>query len=327
MTGVELTSHAYPLDPAGQQELIALWRSEWTHTDYDWLRALNGDYAETLRTVSVVARIDGRPVASATVNFARLSPEVCLVGNVVTLAEWRGQGLAKTVTDAAVALGFDADCTMAFLGSSRRNGNVYERCGFTRLAGSIMSRAAPAGGNPDAVFTPGQTVEVRDAVWGDMPGFVHLLTQPVADSVIDYPRGLISIAQADPLRCVSAFAVVREAIDREGGAMLVLSAPGSHRVFGLATLTPGPGPGRKHRAIIDVATHANYADSRTDLASRLIDEAAQRKLELLEARVAAGDTGKLALLARAGFRPVGTLRAHLRLRTGDTDVVQLEMHL
>ncbi|MEQ1769568.1 MAG: GNAT family N-acetyltransferase [Devosia sp.] len=327
MTEVELTSHTYPLDPAGQQELIELWRSEWTRTDYDWLAALNGDWADTLQTTTVMARIDGRAVASATVNFARQSSETCLVGNVVTLAEWRGRGLAKTVTDAAVALGFEAGCTMAFLGSSRRNGNVYERCGFTRLAGSIMSRAASPDLDANVGFSPGQAVEVRDAVWGDMPGFVRLLTQPVADSVIDYPRGLVAMAHADPLRCVSAFAVVREEVDREGGAMLVLAARGGHRIFGLATLTPGPGPGRRHRAIVDVAVHANYATSRADLASRLLDEAARRKLQLLEARVGAGDSGKLDVLARAGFQVVGTLRGHLRLRAGDADVMQLEMRL
>ncbi len=327
MSAVELTHHHYPLDPAGQQELIALWRSEWTRTDYDWLEALNGDYAQTLTTVSIVARVDGRAVASATVNFARHSPETCLIGNVVTLADFRGKGLAKSVTEAAVALGFDAGCTMAFLGSSKRNGNVYERCGFTRLAGSIMSRSAPGYTGTGREFSTHQAVEIREAVWGDMPGFVRLLTEPLADSVVDEPRGLVSIAAADPLRCVSAFAVVREDVSREGGVMLMLASRDGHRIFGMATLTPGPGASGKHRATIDLAVHANYAALREELAARLLDEAAARDLTHLDARVAVADTGKLDVLSRAGFRPVATLEGYLRLRDGLADAVRLERRL
>lgn len=327
MNVVELTHHPYPLDPAGQQELIGLWRSEWTRTDYDWLEALSGDYADSLETVSVVARIEGHPVASATVNFSKRSPETCLIGNVVTLAAFRGRGLAQQVTDAAVALGFDAGCTLAFLGSSRLNGNVYERCGFARLAGSMMRRTAPGYTDTGAEFVAGQAVEVREAQWGDMPGFVRLLTQPIADSVIDDPRGLVSIAHADPVRCVSAFAVVREDVDRHGGAMLMLASPEGSRIFGVGTLTPGPGSSGRHRAVIDLAVHANYAPSREDMTARLLDEASKRKLSLLEARVAAADTGKLDVLSRAGFHAIATLRGHLRLRTGPADAVQLEMRL
>ena len=326
MSPVELTRHPYPLDPAGQQELIALWRSEWTRTDYDWLEALNGDYADTLQTISVVARIEGRAVATATVNFPRHSPETCLIGNVVTLAGFRGRGLAAQITDAAVALGFAAGCSLAFLGSSRQGGNVYERCGFTRLAGSIMRRAAPGFTDTGGEFAAGQPVDIRAAQWGDMPGFVRLVTQPMTDSVIDYPRGLLSIAHADPVRCVSAFPVVHAEITSHGGAMLVLAARDSPRILGLATLTPGPA-GRKHRAIVDLAVHANYTACRDDMAARLLAEAASRNLEHLDAVVATADTGKLDALTRAGFRPVATLPGHLRLRAGFANAVQLERRL
>ena len=40
---VTLTTCTYPVQPAVQQQLIDLWRSEWTRTDYDWLEALSGD--------------------------------------------------------------------------------------------------------------------------------------------------------------------------------------------------------------------------------------------------------------------------------------------
>jgi GNAT superfamily N-acetyltransferase len=323
---IKLSRHAYPLEPAGQQELIGLWRSEWTRTDYDWLEALNGDYADTLRTVSVVARIDGRAVASATVNFAAHAPETCLIGNVVTLAAFRGQGLAKLVTDAAVAIGFEAGCTLAFLGSSRMEGNVYERCGFIRVAGSIMCRAAP-GFEADMTFAPGHAVALRDAQWGDMTGFVRLLTQPLADAVIDMPRGLMSIAAADPKRCVSAFPLVHESVHQRGGVVLMLAAIDSSRIFGMGTLTPGPAPSVSHRGIVDVAAHASYATHRDEMLARLLAAAGSRRIETLEAVVVTSDTAKLEALGRAGFRPVATLPGHLRLRSGPADAVRLELKL
>lgn len=327
MNTIDLTLQTYPVDPVGQQQLIALWRSEWARTDYDWLEALNGDYAETLTTTSVVAHLDGTAAATATVTFAKRSPETCLIGNVVTLAAFRGRNLAQAVVHAAVELGFDAGCNRAFLGSSRTIGNVYERCGFSRLAGSIMRRDAPGHVENGEEFVSGQTVEIRNTVWGDMPGFVHLLTQPFADAVIDYPRGLLTIAIADPLRCMSAFPVVHDDVTRNGGIMLVLAARNSPRVFGLGTLTPGPASCGAHRAVIDAAMHANFAVHIEDMMDRLLAEASARQIDLLEARVAVGDLNRLTALSRAGFKVVAPLPGHLRLRDRFADAVQLEARL
>lgn len=322
---ITLTEHPYPLPPAEQFELIGLWRSEWSRTDYDWLEALNGDYSETLETISVVARIDGRPVATATVSFAKHAPETCLIGNVVTLAAFRGHGLARGVTEAAVELGFRAGCTAAFLGSSQHEGNVYERCGFSRLAGSIMRRPAPGYVETGAEFETGQPAGIRPAVWGDMPGFVRFLTEPQATVVIDYEHGLIAMAHAEPLRCVSAFAVLHDDAARRNGAMLVLAA--GNRVLGVGTVTPGPKGAGAHRAKIDFATHENYAPRLDELLARLLADAASREVSIIETLIAETDRSKLEVLSRAGFEPIATLPGHLRLRHGYTDVLQLERRL
>ena len=180
MMHMEMTRHVYPAAQAEQQELIGLWRSEWSRTDYDWLEALHGDYSETLTIVALVARVDRQPVATATVIFAKKLPEVCLLGNVVTLKPFRGQGIGEAVTNFAVSCGFEAGCQVAYLGSSRMHDNVYERNGFERLAGCIMRRPAPGDGRCETnLFASGQKSEIRSAVWGDMPGLVSLLTQPL----------------------------------------------------------------------------------------------------------------------------------------------------
>jgi len=91
-----------------------------------------------------------------------------------------------------------------------------------------------------------------------MPGLVHLLAQPLNTAVIDYPRCLLSVKVADPVRCVSAFPVMYDQVRQRGGVMLVLAARDSGRIFGLVTLTPGPAPGRAHSALIDFSSHDHY---------------------------------------------------------------------
>ena len=325
MTHPEITRHVYPAKLSEQQDLIRLWRSEWSRTDYDWIESLHGDYSETLRIVSLIARVDGQPVATATVSFADRSPEVCLLGNVVTLKPFRRQGIAVTLTNAAVACGFEAGCKVAYLGSTQMQGNVYERSGFERLAGCIMCRSAEGHSRCESEwFDAGQSTIIRPAVWGDMPGLVSLLTQPLQSTVIDYSRGLMSVRYADPVRCVSAFAVVHDHTQQCGGVMHILASQDGSRVFGLGTMTPDPAPARVHRAVIDVATHDDYHDQMDDMLSYLKHEAEQRGIEQLWACAAAGDTLKTSALARAGFQRISVIPAHFQLRSGTEDGVILE---
>ena len=324
MNQVQITRHVYPVEPVGQQELIGLWRSEWSRTDYDSLEALNGDYADTLTIVSFVGRVENQPVATATVIFASDQPEVSLIGNVLTLASHRGRGIARTLTEAAVTNSFDAGCKVAYLGSARTEGNVYEQCGFERLAGCVMRRPAPGHTLSETeFFAADQPTEIRHAVWGDMPGLVSLLAQPLNTAVIDYPRCLLSVKFADPMRCVSAFPAVYDEVRQRDGVMLVLAAHNSGRIFGLATLTPGPAPGRAHNAMIDIAAHDHYQQAMDPMLDRLRQEAADRDIEMLTAGVAVTDTAKTDALSRAGLITISQRSGHLRFRSGAVDTLMM----
>ncbi|MCH2211289.1 MAG: GNAT family N-acetyltransferase [Fuerstiella sp.] len=323
-----ITQHIYPAEASVQQDLISLWRSEWSQTDYNWLEALYGDYSKTLTIVSMIARVDDQPVATATVNLPRNSPEVCLLGNVVTLKPYRGRGLGAAVTDAAVAYGFDAGCRIACLGSSRVRGNVYKRIGFEYLSGCIMCRSAGSEQHDDInLFASGQATKIRNANWGDMPGLVSLLTQSLPDTVLDYPRGLFSVKSADPVRCVSAFAAIHDQTRQRGGLMLTLASQSGSRVFGFGSLTPGPSPGRTHQAVLDVAAHDRYSGSLGEIIDRLRYEATQRGVEVLRAFVGTEESLKTSALTVAGFRPAGRLSDHFQLRNGAMDAIVLDAKL
>ena len=315
----------YPIAVAAQNELVGLWRTEWTGGDYDWLKAMYGDYRRTLSITTVLGRIDDRPVSTATVLFRAHNPAVCLLSHVLTHPEHRGLGLGGAAVEAAVRYGFDAGCRIAYLGSGQMQNNLYERCGFERLAGCLMRRPAP--GNEiyeEDVSAPGQSTSIRRAQWGDMPGMVCFLTRPMQTRIIDYPRCLISIRYAAPLRCVSAFPTVHHQIMARGGEMLVLSTRDGGRILGLATLTPGPAPGRQHKALIDLAVLDPYHHRLDLLLEHLKTEARERHVESLQACVCTTDTAKAHALSRAGLRPVASLPGQFRLNDGIEDGLLVE---
>lgn len=318
-TATTFSTYGYPVAREHQHTLIDLWRSAWTRTDYDFLESLYGDYAATLSITSVVAEVDGIPAATASVLYAADSPETGLIANVVCRPDYQGRGFGQKITELCVEIAFAAGCDVVMLGSKPRGGNVYERCGFRRVAGAIMRHDGPS---PIAdPFAPGQATTIRPGAWGDMPGFVRLIAEPLTTTVLDYPRAILSVAAIPARRCVSAFTSIWEDVARQGGVMLVLAS--GRRILGFGTLTPGPGPAREHTATVDFALHDAYADAADALVAGLLDEAAAREITTLEAHIAVTDAGKRAVVDRAGFTPLARLLGELRLPDGGLDVVLL----
>lgn len=313
--------HACPLAPSDQMTLISLWQSEWTKTDFDWLPALKGAYGKTLRIESVVGMLDGIPVATATVLFPRADPEVSVISSVVTLPAYRRLGIAAQLTDRAASRSFSLGCKVCYLGGT----SVYRRCGFDWYAGVIMRRAAPQAGEIESCFfAPGQSVFVREAQWGDLPGTACLIAQRPDCVVIDYPRGLISGKHADEQRCVSNFPLLWDDAVDHGGTVCALVGEAAHRILGVGTLTPGAGAARRHAAVIDLFVHDHHVAHAAKILQYLIDEAARREVITLQAFVALEDREKMGWFEHAQFVPVATLTGQLRIGDRLIDVMILQ---
>lgn len=84
-------------------------------------------FGDELPTRSVIARLDGRPVAIALGVLARGG---LVIANVTTLADARGRGLGRAVTLAAMHAGTEAGATVAVLLSSEMGHGIYRRLGF-----------------------------------------------------------------------------------------------------------------------------------------------------------------------------------------------------
>lgn len=84
-------------------------------------------FGDELPTRPILARIDGRPVATA---LGVLADGGLVIANVATLAGVRGRGLGRAVTLAAMHAGAEAGATIAVLQSTEIGLGVYRRLGF-----------------------------------------------------------------------------------------------------------------------------------------------------------------------------------------------------
>jgi GNAT superfamily N-acetyltransferase/L-amino acid N-acyltransferase YncA len=308
VSGLQLECWKYPLAATIRDELVALFRTAWTRTDFNWLEAMHGDYGDQLTIISSIAREQGRAIASATVLFSQHEPELALMGNVVTHPDFRSRGIGGSVIESATTVAQRAGCLACYLGTEAREHNVYRQCGFNWHHGKVMRRLLSTSDDFESdYFRARQPVTVRTAGWGDLPGVTLLAIQPIETCVLDYSRGIVSPRYAHIERCVSVFPIIQEDLRTHGGTMKVLAEPRRQRIFGFGTVTLGAGPARRHTAIVDFAVHDHYLDEAGSLLQSLLDYCGEQSIRTIYAAVAESDQQKKAKLLDAGFTSTGSL--------------------
>lgn len=325
---MEVVHLTYPIAPADRMVIIELLQRQWARTDVDWLQSMRGAYSQYLQTRVALARVGGEAVGTASIAFACERPQVGVVEDVMTRKDFRGLGIAATLTEGLVRQAWEAGCRVVYLGNSPRQVSVYEKIGFRRLFGAVMRRPASGETEPEKdFFAPGQQTSVRPANWGDLPGVACLMAQPMESLCLDFLRGLVSPRYAPPLRCVSNFTSLWYGVEALGGSLLTLEGEGPHRVLGLGSLTPGSAPLRGHSAVIDALVHDNYPRRVGDLLDRLAETARHKGIGLLQAYAAATDSAKVEHFRAVGLTPVATLPEAIRLNGRPVDVTLLQGRL
>lgn len=84
-------------------------------------------FGEELPTRPLLARLDGRPVATA---LGALAGGGVVISNVTTVSEARGRGLGRAITLATMHAGAAAGARLAVLASTEMGHSVYRRLGF-----------------------------------------------------------------------------------------------------------------------------------------------------------------------------------------------------
>ena len=106
--------------------------------------------------------------------------------------------------------------------------------------------------------------------------------------------------------------------------MYVLAGESPHRILGFGSLTPGRGPGRRHKGIVEVAIHDDYGPEAIRILDHLFAAATERKVELVQAWIASSDQKKANEFLKLGFERLATIPGAIRLSGDDLDVSVFE---
>ena len=325
---LELEELTFPINSIHQTTLIQLWRTEWKRRgggDYDWLKAMNGDYSQDLITKVVLGRIDGQAVGTAAVAYPVKENEVSVIGSVLTHPEYRRLGIAEYLTNTATDLSFQAGCQISFLGATRDPRNVYLRCGFQWWNGGVMRKTAQGQENCEKqFFASSQSTSIREASWGDLPSFACFVIQPWNLLALDYLRGLLSGKYIKLQRCVSNFPAIYDEVAERGGDMCMLIGETNHRVLGFGSITPGPATEYRHKAVLDVATHDYYSDQAGSLIEWLLLKAVEKEVSCVQVYLAESDDKKFQWFNRLGFQIISKFPSHIKLQGKMVDVLLME---
>lgn len=304
-----------PLPEAVASQVLGLLHTEWDSGDYDWRAAFRGEFSDTLTFRIAVAQVNGEDAATACVVYPKEDPEIGVVNNVLTRAAFRGRGLGAHLSDRVTRLAYEAGCHVVYLGTTPRPDSVYLRIGYAFVNGGVMRRPAVEGSRfeEDDYFRPAQRTSIREAVWGDLPGFSALFARPYEWFAGDFQRQLFSGRFVEQRRCASIFGHLREDVRRRQGVCCVLAGEKAHRILGAASVTPGVAPVANHAAVADVLTHEHYYRE----AARLLTDCL-RRAEGLGARrviafVAGLDVRKMEILREAGFSESAVLPDQIRV--------------
>ncbi|MFN0165468.1 MAG: GNAT family N-acetyltransferase [Bryobacteraceae bacterium] len=304
-----------PLLQEASERLLGLLHTEWDSGDYDWRAAFRGDFSDTLTFRIAVAQVNGEDAATACVVYPKQDPEIGVVNNVLTREAFRGEGLGAHLSECVTRLAFEAGCRVVYLGTTPRPDSVYLRIGYTFVNGGVMRRAALEGDRfeEDEYFQPGQRTSVREAVWGDLPGFSALFARPYEWLAGDFQRQLFSGRSVEQRRCASIFGHLREDVRKRQGVCCVLAGDKAHRILGVASVTPGVPPVAHHSAVADILTHENYYGEAARLLTDCLRRAEGLGARRVTAFVAGPDVRKLEILREVGFSESAVLPDQIRV--------------
>ena len=276
-------------------------------------------------TGAVGAPSDGQFVSAAWTMTPRDDPRVGSLGEVFTLPEFRGQGLAPAVC-AALLERFDAEGgRWMFLGTSNPSAaRIYGRLGFEPYPRGLMRREGPGGGGFDAEWWAPSEVRVRPIHWGDVPRIVTLYAEPNPWLSISMMEGLFSVSHVIHDRCNSLFKNTWQAT-RAGAWLGLVNATGA--LVGSAAMEPRGNEKAVVEAEVDLFVHPAFVSQAGVLLAGMLSEARSRGWRWLHARLGEADEEKRVLLEAAGFREVGRLADALLIggRAHDVRILRLEV--
>ena len=149
MSSFIFESHQVPLENKCKCELIDLWEPVFPESIVEFMEVCDGQEAEFNDDYIFTARLDGKLVASLRLTVSKKTPLFSGVGEVVTIEQCRGKGIASTLIRMAVELFKNAGGEVLFLGTHNpAAASIYQKSGWKRWPHSnvyinVLSKMQP----------------------------------------------------------------------------------------------------------------------------------------------------------------------------------------
>jgi GNAT superfamily N-acetyltransferase/L-amino acid N-acyltransferase YncA len=319
---LRLETHLCPIDDEALcRRIIGL--TQWTFggEDFSSQKVLRGDYADSSDVLLCLGFIEDE-LAGSTIGIIGMDyPGLGLIADVTTLPEYRGQGIAGQLCDAATEYFKMNHGNWLLLGTNEENARrIYERAGFAEHAGNVMIWN-PAGADLSSAYwgTSTEEVRIRPAAWGDLPRLVMLYTCDLPWPVSHWQRELVSSAFTRQARAVSSAGPTWH-LTVDGGGSWIVAENRDGAIVGAVTLTRGGTPLTQHAAVVDLAVHPAYASASDILLKTALDDARVRKITSLSAYLSSQHEDQRAVFTSAGFTQCGKIPGALKFEDQSVDV-------
>ena len=248
---------------------------------------------------------DGRAISTTMVTTCNALPELGGFGEVATVPEARGRGLATDLCRRSVEDFVGAGGRALFLGTvNPAAARIYHRLGWRKLASSIIWALITDDRPPEAYlvdyFSSPSPAVVEEGGPGARIPMIPLIVTPHDWRVLDANTGILSARYALVRSCMGLYPKYQAL--REGGRGSWFAARDTkRRIVGLSTAHLDDSRGCR----VDGFTHGGSQDAWDDLVRAAIEWGQARDASAIYATACTEDEDRIARLETLGFRNTG----------------------
>ena len=260
-----------PIDEGLNDRLQAFWRDIFGDApDIEPAVLLGSESSHNTSDLYLVEQ-DGRAISTTLVTTCNALPEVGGFGEVATVPEARGRGLATDLCRRSVEDFAESDGRALFLGTvNPAAARIYHRLGWRKLASSIVWALITDDRSPEAYLVdyfsaPGPAV-VEEGGPGVRIPMVPLIVTPHDWRVLDANTGIFSARYAIVRSCMGLYPKY-QALREEGRGNWFAARDTRKRIVGLSTAVMDDSRGCR----VDGFTHGASDDAWDDLLRTAVD--------------------------------------------------------
>ena len=298
---MEVKRFTVPLDSSTSTTLTSLW-GDIFGGGYDPLPGLYAGEEIHCNDDTIFACIEGSSIIGTLhMTISRKTPSLAGFGEVATLPEYRGRGIATSLLDVAIGCFESKDGRALFLGSGNPAAQrVYERVGFLRLQNSnIFARILsdmPADDFYSEYFEPCGAGEVLAGSPSERIDMIPLLAFPSPSPILDCNLNLFSTTYTHQPSCMGLYPKY-ESLRQRGGEFFALRND-KGRLVGLATAVMVD-----DACWIDGFTHPSFSDGLPTLLRAAMDWGTGKTVRY-RTKFPVDDSFKQTVFSQLGFRPI-----------------------